>query len=232
MKKIGLIAGSLRKEAYSRKIAKGLGLLMTSDLLPEFISIDELPLYHDHLNSQETLACDQFRHRVAEMEGLCIVTPEINHGMPGCLKNALDIASVSDDGSAWQGKPTMVVSVSTGGQGGISASRDLKEVALTVGMQIIQPCELYVDRVQERLDSNGLIETDKLTVDFWKLALANLGNQVRTDEESFSFQVASHRLMVRLLLMARFLNLKVDPQCSYAQAFFQQHSDAQKLLIN
>lgn len=194
MKKIGLIAGSLRAESAARKVAKNLGMGLPNVLIPEWISIEELPLYHEHLTDREQAACATFRAAIAAVDGLCIVTPEINHGMPGCLKNALDIASVSDTGSAWGGKPAVLAAVSTGEMGGISASQDLKQVALTVGMQIVQPCEVYLGKIEDHLDDHGILQVDPLTRDFLALALDHLATAVGAPTDRFDFRLTASEL--------------------------------------
>jgi len=200
MQKIGLIAGSLRTASFAKKLAKNLGLMLPSDCLIDYISIEKLPLYSDELNTQELTACDAFRRSVAEVDGLCLVTPEINHGMPGCFKNALDIASSSNQGNAWLGKPAVIVSVSTGDMGGISASRDLKQVALTIGMQLVQPTELYIGSIQHQLDEHGLLRMTQQTNDYLQLAMTNLVHTIdRTKngvDERFEFSMSATKLTI------------------------------------
>lgn len=174
LKKIGLLAGSLRTESYAKKVVKNWGLLAPSDYFLEWLPVDPLPLFRETLTPSEQRACQQFRQAVAALDGLCLVTPEINHGMPGCLKNALDIASVSASGSAWREKPALIAGVSTGPMGGISASQDVKRVGLTIGLRVIQPCEFYLGRAQDQLDAHGLFRLEPATQNFWQLGMDRL----------------------------------------------------------
>ncbi|HIW72280.1 MAG TPA: NAD(P)H-dependent oxidoreductase [Candidatus Levilactobacillus faecigallinarum] len=199
MKKIGLLAGSLRPESYARLLAKNLGLMTASDVLLDWLNIDDLPLFSDHLSPAAMAACTSFRQAVSGVDGLIIVTPEINHGMPGCLKNVLDIASVTEQGnSAWRNKPAVLAAVSTGDMGGISASQDLKQVALTVGMQIVQPSELYLGRAAERFDEHGLLATDHSTTDFLRSAVDQLVATLHatTDTPALAFRFTAQKLII------------------------------------
>ncbi|PTM23895.1 hypothetical protein DA798_03065 [Lactobacillus sp. PFC-70] len=178
MKKIGLIAGSLRQKSLARQLARNLGSLLPGELLPVWVSIDDLPLYSDHLNDQAQRACGDFLTQIAGLDGFCLVTPEINHEMPGCLKNALDIASATKQGNLWLGKPAIIASVSTGPMGGISASASVKQVALTVGLRVIQPSELYFGDFPNLLAPSGLLRADQETLSLLELAVTHLATAV------------------------------------------------------
>jgi len=173
LKRIGLLAGSLRAESFARKVARNLGLMGPNTVMVEPISLAHLPLLHDQMSSREQAICRAFKAQIKELDGFCIVTPEINRGMPGCLKNALDIASVSDDGNLWQGKPALIASASTGKLGGMSANQQLKQLALVLGMQVIQPSEIYLSDVEQLFAKHDLL-TDEPTITFLKLAMARL----------------------------------------------------------
>lgn len=198
LKRIGLLAGSLRAESYARKVARNLGLLVPNTVLAEPISVAHLPLLHDHLSRREQDACQAFKEQVQRMDAFCIVTPEINRGIPGCLKNALDIASVSYQGSLWEHKPVLIASVSTGKLGGLSASQQLKQLALVLGMQPVQPTEIYISDVR-RLFADHEVLTDDSVLPFLKLAVDNLIAAMpgETPTSTLTFQIGTDK--IRLL---------------------------------
>jgi chromate reductase len=87
------LPGSLRKASFSRATLIGL-----RDNLPEKVTLEihepQLPLYNeddDRSNGPDQVT--RFRNAIANSDGVVIVTPEYNHGVPGVLKNALDWAS-------------------------------------------------------------------------------------------------------------------------------------------
>ena len=85
---IGL-PGSLRKASFSRATLIGL-----RDNLPENVRLEicdlQLPLYNeDDGRSDAPAQVRRFRDAIASSDGVVIVTPEYNHGVPGVLKNAL-----------------------------------------------------------------------------------------------------------------------------------------------
>lgn len=198
MKKIGLLAGSIRSESYAKKVARNLGLLTTNQVLMVPISIDHLPLFGDNLSKQELQACQQFKEQIQAMDGFCIVTPEINRGIPGCLKNALDIASVSYRGSLWQHKPVLIASVSTGKLGGVSASQQLKQLALVLGMQPIQPTEIYISDVRHLFAEHDLL-TDQSVLSFLQAAMDRLVQAIQPAQSpsvkpDWTFQMTPDRI--------------------------------------
>jgi multimeric flavodoxin WrbA len=59
----------------------------------------------------------ELKRRIRDADGILIVTPEYNYGLPGVLKNAIDWASRPYGDSAWEGKPLAIMGASPG-QGG------------------------------------------------------------------------------------------------------------------
>jgi chromate reductase len=101
---IGL-PGSLRKASFSRATLIGL-----RDNLPENVRLEicdlQLPLYNeDDDRSDAPAQVRRFRDAITSSDGVVIVTPEYNHGVPGVLKNALDWASRPFGKSVLTNKP-------------------------------------------------------------------------------------------------------------------------------
>lgn len=61
------------------------------------------------------------------MDGILFVTPEYNRGVPGVLKNAIDVGSRPYGRSVWDKKPAAVITVSPGAIGGFSANHHLRQ---------------------------------------------------------------------------------------------------------
>ena len=90
---IGIFIGSLRKQSLNRKMAHALIRLAPAALRLEIIEIGQLP----HCNADDEASPPQtivdFKRRVQSLDGVLFVTPEYNRGVPGVLKNAIDVAS-------------------------------------------------------------------------------------------------------------------------------------------
>lgn len=160
--KIGIIVGSLRKESFSKKIAKNLIELAPEGYELEIVPIGDLPLFNEDIdgeNAPETYHV--FRSKMKEKQGFIFVTPEYNRSMPGCLKNAMDVGSRPKGQSIWTGKPGMVISLSQGNLSGFGANHHLRQVLVNVNVPTMPQPEIYLAKVQEMMDADGTITNPK-----------------------------------------------------------------------
>ena len=153
-KSIGVIVGSLRKAAFSRRIAKALIGLAPATLAPEIIEIGDLSFYNQDLETDAPPAAWRaFRDRVRPLQGVLFVTPEYNRSMPAVLKNAIDVASRPPGKSVWSGKPAAVVSTSPGPIGGFGANHHLRQSLVALGVAVM-PKEAYLGGVDKLFESD------------------------------------------------------------------------------
>ena len=125
---VAVIVGSLRKEAFSRKLAKAIAAVAPANLTFDFVDIGQLQHFNQDLEATPTAEWTAFRERVKAADAVLFVTPEYNRGLPGVLKNAIDVGSRPYGSSVWNGKPAAVVSNSPGAIGGFGAYQDWKSV--------------------------------------------------------------------------------------------------------
>jgi len=127
--KIGVFIGSLRKESYSRKIARELESFALDKMDFKEIELGGLELYNQDFDDENkpTVNWMRFREQVKALDGVLFVTPEYNRSVPAVLKNALDVGSRPYGKSVWDGKPGAVASVSPGGLGGFGANHHLRQ---------------------------------------------------------------------------------------------------------
>jgi NAD(P)H-dependent FMN reductase len=112
-----VLVGSLRKESLNRKLANALIALNAAPLKFEIAEIGNLPLYNQDLdgdNPPPTWVA--LRRLVKGADAVLFVTPEYNRSVPGCLKNALDVASRPYGSNNFDGKPGAVISVARRGR--------------------------------------------------------------------------------------------------------------------
>jgi len=154
---VAVFVGSLRKEAFSRKVAKALAALAPPPLKLSIVEIGQLPLYNQDEEAPPPAAWTAFRERVKAADAVLFVTPEHNRSVPAALKNALDVASRPYGHSAWDGKPGAVVSVSPGALGGFGANHHLRQSLVFVNVPTMQQPEAYVGAVADLFDDAGAI---------------------------------------------------------------------------
>lgn len=158
-KKVAIVVGSLRKESFSRKLAKALMQLSAATLDSEIIEIGQLPLYNQDLddNNKPPAEWVDFRNKLKGFDAVLFVTPEYNRSVPGVLKNAIDVGSRPYGKSAWDGKPGAVLSNSPGAVGGFGANHHIRQSLTFLNVPCLQMPEAYVSNVSTLLDAQGNI---------------------------------------------------------------------------
>jgi chromate reductase len=157
-KNIAVVVGSLRKEAFSRKLALALAKLAPPSLKLEIVEIGELPHYNQDLETAEPPApWVEFRRRIAAADAVLFVTPEYNRSVPGVLKNAIDVGSRPYGKSAWSGKPGGVISNSPGAIGGFGANHHLRQSLVFLNIPVLQQPEAYIGGVDKVVTADGTI---------------------------------------------------------------------------
>jgi chromate reductase len=158
-RKIAVLVGSLRKDSYTRKVAKTLMLIAPPTLELEIVEIGQLPLYNqDDDTDNPPPIFTEFRNRIREADGVLFCTPEYNRSVPGCLKNAIDVGSRPYGQAAWSGKPCAIVSVSPGAIGGFGANHHLRQSLVFLDMPCMQQPEAYVGGIANKLDGDNVAD--------------------------------------------------------------------------
>ena len=107
--KIAIIVGSLRKDSINRKVARSICALRNDNLDCSMIEIGDLPLYNQDLDANPPEQCVRFREQIGAADGVLFVSPEYNRGIPGVLKNAIDVGSRPYGKSVFDKKPAAIV---------------------------------------------------------------------------------------------------------------------------
>jgi chromate reductase len=172
---IAIVVGSLRKGSINRKIAQSMCALRGDSLSCSMVEIGNLPLYdQDYDNSPEEPASYRtFREQIAAADGILFCTPEYNRGVPGVLKNAIDVGSRPYGHSVWNGKPAAIISASPGAIGGFGANHQLRQACVFLNMPVMQQPEAYLGHVtDDSFDADGCLKDGPLKQIVEKLAHA------------------------------------------------------------
>ena len=160
-RRVAVLVGSLRKEAFSRRLANALISMQPDSLDMRIVEIGELPLYNQDLETDSPPpAWTKYREQLAECEAVLFVTPEYNRGMPAALKNAIDVGSRPYGKGVINGKPCAVASNSPGALGGFGANHQVRQVVVFPNMPMMQMPELYVGHVDKVVDAAGKPTSD------------------------------------------------------------------------
>ena len=161
--KIAIIVGSLREGSINRKVARSICGLRQGKLDCSMIEIGDLPLYNQDLDANPPEQWTRFRRQIAEADGVLFVSPEYNRGIPGVLKNAIDIGSRPYGQSAFDKKPAAIVTASPGSIGGFGANHQIRQAAVFLNMPIMAQPEAYLGHVSDdAFDDSGCLKEGKL----------------------------------------------------------------------
>ena len=152
---VAVLVGSLRKGSYNRKMALALAAIAPEGLKLEIVEIGQLPPYNQDDDANPPAASVAFKEKIASADAVLFVTPEYNRGVPGVLKNAIDIGSRPYGKSAWKGKPAAVMTVSPGAVGGFGANHHLRQSLVFLDMPALQQPEAYIGSAGELFDESG-----------------------------------------------------------------------------
>ncbi|WP_061028089.1 NAD(P)H-dependent oxidoreductase [Bradyrhizobium sp. CCH5-F6] len=156
------IAGSLRKDSFSLKIANALAKLAPASLKLDVITPVGISFFNQDLEGAPPADWLAFREKLQKSNGVLFVTPEYNRSIPGVLKNAIDVASRPYGKSSFLGKPVGIISNSPGLLGGVSAAKHLQNVLPGISGPVLQQPEIYLSGVGDAFDADGNLTKDSL----------------------------------------------------------------------
>jgi chromate reductase len=120
------VSGSLRRGSYNRSLLRAAAALAPDGVTLEVTGIEGIPLFDADLEAEHGLpeAVVALKERIARADGLLLVTPEYNAGIPGVFKNAIDWLSrpASDIPRVFGDKPVALMGA-TLGRGGTTLSQ-------------------------------------------------------------------------------------------------------------
>ncbi len=161
--KIAIIVGSLREGSINRKVARSICGIRGDDLDCSMIEIGDLPLYNQDHDANPPEQYVRFRKQIAEADGVLFVSPEYNRGIPGVLKNAIDVGSRPYGQSAFDKKPAAIVTVSPGSIGGFGANHQIRQAAVFLNMPVMAQPEAYLGHVtDDSFDESGCLKEGPL----------------------------------------------------------------------
>jgi chromate reductase len=161
--KIAIIIGSLREGSLNRRVARSICALRGDNLDCSMIEIGDLPLYNQDLDTNPPEQWTRFRQQVGAADGVLFCSPEYNRGIPGVLKNAIDVGSRPYGQSAFDKKPAAIVTASPGSIGGFGANHQIRQACVFLNMPVMQQPEAYLGHVtDDSFDEAGCLKEGPL----------------------------------------------------------------------
>ncbi len=154
MKKITIVSSSIRTGRKSNRVATYLEQKLRERGFE--VSVADLrdynfPLFEERLKflTAPPQNLRDYADQIKNAEGIIIVTPEYNGGIPPSLKNAIDVLNAE-----WQGKPVGLVAVSGGNFGGSQVLTSLLFTLWKMGTWVV-PASFQVANVERSFDESG-----------------------------------------------------------------------------
>jgi NAD(P)H-dependent FMN reductase len=160
------LSGSLRRKSFNSGLLRAAGELMPegADLVTG--SIRGIPLYDadDEAETGIPPAVRLLKDQLAAADGLLIVTPEYNNGIPGVAKNAIDWLTrpSSDIAQLFHGRAVAVIGASPGAFGTILAQNAWQPVLRTLRTRPWHEGRLMITQARERFDAEGNLTDAKI----------------------------------------------------------------------
>ncbi len=135
--RIALICGSLRADSINLKLLKALQKkIKAAGGKSSYVNLDtyDLPLYHGDLETP--VGVKKLIRRLKSFDGVIIVTPEYNGGLPPVLKNAIDWTSTVETGHI-SGPVYGIASCTPGPMSGIMVMRQLQFILMRLGAELV-----------------------------------------------------------------------------------------------
>jgi chromate reductase len=157
------LSGSLRRHSHSTAVLRTLAEVMAPTAEVKVFSLADIPLYDQDKDGEHgPEAVRALKAKIAQCDGLIIVTPEYNYGIPGVLKNALDWASRPAYGSVLKDKPVSIMSVSPAFTGGVRALSQLRETLAATMSRVVGGPDVVIAGVANKVSEGRLIDDGAL----------------------------------------------------------------------
>jgi len=167
------IAGSLRKDSYNKGALRAAQQLCPEGARLEIYDIAGLPLFNQDEERNPTAKVTEFKQKIRAADAILFCTPEYNYGVPGVMKNALDVASRPYGDNAWSGKPVALMSAAMGVAGGIRAQYQVRQCFVFLNMEAVVQPEVAIASAPQRFDEKGNL-TDETSKKMIRQLLENL----------------------------------------------------------
>ncbi len=168
MTKILGISGSLRAKSFNTMLLHAAAQTLEEGAELEIGSIRGIPLFDQDVEDAEGVpqVVEELKARVMACDGLLLVTPEYNNGIPGVFKNAIDWLSrpPADTAKVFKNRPVALIGASPGGFGTVSAQTAWLPVLRTLGTRPYFGGRMVVSHAHRAFDDDGEM-TDAVTKD-------------------------------------------------------------------
>ena len=160
------ISGSLRAGSFNTALLRAAQQVAGDGIAFDAVTLHGIPLYDGDAEARDGLpaAVTTLKDRIIASDGVLLVSPEYNNGIPGVFKNAIDWLSrpAADIARVFGDKPFALVGASPGGFGTVMSQAHWLPVLKTLGVQLWAGNRLMVSRAGQAFNANGELIDQKV----------------------------------------------------------------------
>ena len=153
------ISGSLRAGSFNTALLRAAQQVAGDGIAFDAVTLHGIPLYDGDAEARdgEPEAVAALKQRILASDGVLLVTPEYNNGIPGVFKNGIDWLSrgTPDIPAVFGDRPFALIGASPGGFGTILSQNHWLPVLKTLGVELWTGSRLYLSRAGQAFDANG-----------------------------------------------------------------------------
>ncbi|MFD1881232.1 NADPH-dependent FMN reductase [Paracoccus pacificus] len=157
------LSGSLRRGSYNAGLLRAAAESTPDGVTIRIGDIHQVPLYNADAEAASGLppAVVTLQQELDAADGLLLVTPEYNNGIPGVFKNAIDWMSRGPGLKMFVDKPVALIGASPSGFGTILSQSQWLPVLRTLGTHLWTDGRMMVSRASGLFDADGNLTDDK-----------------------------------------------------------------------
>ncbi len=157
--KIAVIVGSLRAASYNKTLARVIVAKLPQGTEVEYVDLVDVPFMNEDLEAAVPEVVATAAEQVAHADGVLIVSPEYNRGIPAVTKNIIDWLSRPSTGNPLAGKPVAIAGISSGPIKTLVMQSQLRPVLAHTGAHVMTGPVLALTLGADNMAADGVLST-------------------------------------------------------------------------
>ncbi len=166
MKKILFVVGSNRKQSFNHQLAQQIIEMIQHRAKTSILDYHDVPFFNEDIEYPVPQSVLEVKEKIAEADGIWIISPEYNGQIPGVLKNLLDWLSRPIEKGNWAKgsiikNKSVIISSVAGKSAGAHARSSLAALLKAMRMNLINEQGSGIALNNEHFASQNLTLNDK-----------------------------------------------------------------------